>query len=325
MAKYTGTAGNDNYKYLGSGSISIYGYGGDDTLFGNGRNDSLSGGDGNDYLDGALGNDTMMGGRGNDTYVVESLGDRIIENANEGIDTVRSYISYSLGANLENLVLMGSAASGVGNALDNVITGNTLNNYLSGGAGNDTIYGASGKDTLLGGDGNDLLMGGSGNDTFITDSKYLSGDRGNDTIYGAFGKDTLLGGDGSDILVGKSGNDSLSGGNGKDILNGYGTSGTDFDTLTGGLGSDTFVFGGSWGVSYQGNGYATITDWDASSDFLEVLGDAKTHAYGSINYSLQTGNWTGNAAIDTGIYYGSDLIAVVQDSTNVSFDNVHWV
>ena len=78
----------------------------------------------------------MIGGIGNDTYVVDNAGDVVTENANEGTDTVQSAVTYTLGANVENLTLTGAAAiNGTGNALDNVLTGNSANNVLTGGAG----------------------------------------------------------------------------------------------------------------------------------------------------------------------------------------------
>ena len=80
------------------------------------------------------------------------------------------------------------------------------------------------------------------------------GTQGNDWLTGDTTNDTLKGGRGNDTLLGMAGNDKLCGGRGNDILNGYGTSGTEYDTLSGGLGHDTFVLGGSWGVSYLGNG-----------------------------------------------------------------------
>ena len=75
----------------------------------------------------------MRGGAGNDTYTVEHAGDVIAENADEGIDTVRSLsTSYTLSDHVENLVLMGTAARGTGNGLDNYLTGNGGNNTLEG-------------------------------------------------------------------------------------------------------------------------------------------------------------------------------------------------
>jgi Ca2+-binding RTX toxin-like protein len=133
----------------------------------------------------------------------------------------------------------------------------------------------------------------------------------NDSISGGSGNDSLSGWSGNDTLLGGSGDDELFGGNGNDRLDGYATSGTEYDDLYGGSGSDTFVLGGSWGVSYRGRGYATIKDWDIS-DWIEVRGSRS-------QYSLQTGNWKGGSATDTGVYFGTDLIAVVQDTTNVSF------
>jgi Ca2+-binding RTX toxin-like protein len=49
----------------------------------------------------------MQGGVGDDTYVVDEVGDKVLEAANAGTDTVRSGIDYTLGGNLENLVLTG--------------------------------------------------------------------------------------------------------------------------------------------------------------------------------------------------------------------------
>jgi Ca2+-binding RTX toxin-like protein len=109
----------------------------------------------------------MLGGAGNDTYVVNG-GDTITENANSGLDTVQSSITFTLGANLERLTLTGIGnTSGTGNTLANTILGNTGANTLNGGVGNDVVSGGVGNDALNGGAGNDTLTGGTGTDSFV--------------------------------------------------------------------------------------------------------------------------------------------------------------
>ena len=91
-------------------------------------------------LNGGLGADILQGGIGNDVYIVDDLGDAINEAPNEGTDTVQSSVTYTLGANVENLTLTGTAAlNGTGNALGNILTGNTAANTLNGGAAPATI------------------------------------------------------------------------------------------------------------------------------------------------------------------------------------------
>ena len=115
---------------------------------GNSNANVLDGLSGNDYLDGGSGNDTMVGGTGDDLYVVDSLGDVVTESAGDVTDWVNAYINYTLGANVENLILYGPATSGTGNDLDNYISTTVFNNNytLSGGAGNDALVGLGGSD-----------------------------------------------------------------------------------------------------------------------------------------------------------------------------------
>jgi len=154
----------------------------------------------------------MTGGAGNETYYVDDLGDTVVENTGEGTDTVRSSVTFTLGDNLESLVLTGSdAVNGTGNALNNSLTGNTGNNLLSGEAGNDYISADGGDDTLMGGEGNDTLVGGTGADA----------------MTGGVGNDSLIGGTGNDIYA-------FMQGDGQDKIN-------DYDTTTGN--SDKAKFG----------------------------------------------------------------------------------
>jgi len=78
----------------------------------------------------------MLGGAGDDIYGVDAAGDVVTEQAGEGSDLVQSSVTYTLGANVENLTLTGTGAiNATGNALDNMLTGNSSANVLSGGAG----------------------------------------------------------------------------------------------------------------------------------------------------------------------------------------------
>ncbi len=159
------------------------------TATGNSAANTIIGNDGRNVIDGGGGNDTMSGGKGDDTYYVYTSFDTVIENQNEGTDTViAKRDGYTLGANLENLTLAEGSTYlvGTGNALDNVINGNSYNNTLKGDLGNDLIYGNGGDDTIYGNGGDDTLDGGAGNDT-------LYGGYGHNTYWFGFG-------DGRDVI-----------------------------------------------------------------------------------------------------------------------------
>ena len=163
--------GDDNNNVLYGGQFEDY-------LSGGAGSDTLYGGLGNDTLDGGANRDVMIGGKGDDTYYVSNATDVIIENEDEGIDTVISDISYHLGNNVENLTIEGTRANvkAEGNNIGNIIIGSSVanelvgyggNDYLYGGDGDDTLYGGADDDTLVGGKGNDFVSGSTGNDTFI--------------------------------------------------------------------------------------------------------------------------------------------------------------
>jgi Ca2+-binding RTX toxin-like protein len=169
---YLNYLGVERFSVTGSSkNDSLSGGADSDTFSGGAGNDSLNGGDGSDSLNGGTGSDSLNGGNGNDVYVADSAGDMIAEALSAGTDTVQTSVTLTLGANLENLALTGTAAiNGTGNALNNSLTGNSANNTLNGGAGADTLIGGNGSDILVGGAGNDSLTGGAGSDSFLYDT-----------------------------------------------------------------------------------------------------------------------------------------------------------
>lgn len=157
--------GTDNVvasvSYALTGSVENLALSGGDAISGTGNvlDNQITGNAADNLLDGKAGNDTTVGGAGNDTYIVDMSGDVVIENAGEGMDTLKSSVTYTLSANVENLLLIGSAAiDGVGNVQGNVITGNSGINALAGGDGNDTIDGGAGADAIQGGAGQDSII-----------------------------------------------------------------------------------------------------------------------------------------------------------------------
>ena len=219
---------------------------------------NISGGSGNDILlgtelsdtiDGGLGNDAMSGLGGNDTYIVDSYGDEVNEYAGEGIDLVRSSVSYWLSANVENLTLTGTAYYGLGNELNNVITGNAADNYLSGGDGADNLSGGDGNDVLSGDRGDDVMIGGLGDDEYFVDSardQVLEGaGGGHDVVFSAVSfslaalsnvEDLEALGSGDINLTGNAQSNLLWGNDGDNILDG----GAGADEMYGGAGNDDY-------------------------------------------------------------------------------------
>lgn len=265
----------DNVERLTlTGASAIYADGNelDNIITGNSITNELYGNDGNDTLDGAGGNDYMEGGTGNDIYVVNSTGDEVYEYGEEGIDLVRSSVTYTLSENTENLTLTGTTAiSGTGNAEANILTGNS---------GINTLIGLGGNDSLDGGAGADTLKGGAGDDTYVVDnvSDVVTelASEGSDLVNASVtytlssevealtltGSSTIngTGNASANVIVGNSGNNALSGLAENDTLEGGG--GT--DTLTGGVGSDNYLMARTYGAD-------TIVENDAAAGNNDIV------------------------------------------------------
>jgi Ca2+-binding RTX toxin-like protein len=253
----------------GSGPINFTGYGNglNNLLVGNFGNDTLAGFEGNDTLDGGAGADMMYGGPGNDTYIVDNVGDRVLESSSaDGIDTIlTSLSSYSMNAVAEILTYTGSGNFvGQGNGNSNVLTGGAGNDSFFGNVGFDTIYGGAGNDTIDGGGHVDHLIGGAGDDTYMNaeagdviiedanggyDQLIISGSGMNmpanvekvsfandnaHVVNGNASNNMMIGAGGADSLRGFDGNDTINGNGGDDALEG----GAGNDSLSGGAGND---------------------------------------------------------------------------------------
>lgn len=281
-----------------TGGIRVVGSSGDDVLIGGDGNDVLWGGDGNDVLDGGRGLDDMSGGTGDDIYIVDDLGDRVIEHADEGVDSVETSLSeYQLAQHVEILRYAGSESfHGRGNSGANEISGGDHDDWLFGDDDDETDVEEVGADDF-GDEGPD-----HGTDTAVDHDEELQeasaldgGHSDSETlveealieILGAvpdvlvFIADTaelaraseagrsssvVKGTGSSDAIIGLGhGNDVIDGGKGNDWIDG----GAGDDTLIGGSGHDTFVF-------KPGFGNDVINDFGrggADSDLIMLRAD----------------------------------------------------
>jgi len=225
-----------NVENLGLRGLAVTG-------IGNELNNQIVGNAQNNVIDGGAGDDYMEGRSGNDTYTVDSVGDVVKESVNDGTDTVKSYISYTLGDNVERLTLLPtltptftgtisgttlnvtavSTASGtslplgVGQVITGTgITAGTTITGLGTGTGGTGTYTVSVSQTIgspatlqgildIDGTGNDLNNLITGNDG----NNVLDGGRGDDTLSGLGGNDSYYVDSSNDVVVETTGNDTV--------------------------------------------------------------------------------------------------------------------
>ena len=215
------------------------------TLRGNGLNNFIWGNQGNNYIDGVGGADFMIGYGGDDVYIVDNTGDIAYEEAGGGSDTVGTWVSFTLGANIENLQ---AAVTWSGQALH--LTGNSMSNYIWGTQGNDVIDGAGGADVMIGYGGNDIYFVDNSGDVTLEEANG-----GSDTVaatadhslaanienlqaanIGGSANLALTGNEQGNFIWGTQGNNVLAGRGGNDRIFGYG-------------GADQFLFNTAAGAA----------------------------------------------------------------------------
>lgn len=309
-----------------------------ESLTGSSFDDVLLGNDTGNVIDGGAGSDQLIGGLGNDIYSIDRSGDQVIEAAGGGTDTVRSTVSHVLGAQLENLVLLGTAnLNATGNASNNVLTGNGGSNRLDGAGGIDTAsYAAARSGVVVGLDRAGAQSTGAGIDTLLS-VENLVGSSYNDTLHGSAGTNALNGGNGTDTLsyaragaavtvslavataqaTGGGGTDTLAafenlsgsafadrltGSSGHNVIDG----GLGNDTMAGGLGNDTYLVNASTDVIVEAASGGTDSVRATASytlaaqlESLTLEGSASINATGNTLNNTIAGN-AGNNILNGG-------------------------
>lgn len=223
----------------------------------------------NDTLASSTSGHNLIGGAGDDTYVIGNASVSISENLGEGVDTiVTGLATFALptGGEIENLTYSGSTNfTGIGNALNNVITGGDASDTLSGGAGADTLIGGGGYDTASYNDATTALLfnfsgaspaisGIGAGDTFNSIEAFV-GTNYNDTVFFGSSTYTFNTGLGIDLVSYRFASSSVSVDVGSGLITGAEIfEGSAFDdSLIGTLGTEIFI-GGAGADNINGGG-----------------------------------------------------------------------
>ncbi|MCX7264062.1 MAG: calcium-binding protein, partial [Burkholderiales bacterium] len=317
---------------IAAGTSSVTGSIGADSITGSAGSDSIDGGSGNDTITGGLGSDSITASIGTDTITDFTVGaDQLTINAGAiaHVYTSGSNSYVNVVTNNGTLYIDGITAGGTQS-----ITGSTGRDSIVGGAYNDTITGGNGDDTISGGSGRNTINVDSGIDTItdfllsydtlnvssgataylyaftiangglvdyttITNSGTLYID-GSTTYSGTqiTGVEYIIGSTGADFIVGGRGNDTLYGGLGN-------------DTFTGGAGNDL--------IKVDANSTDTITDFNPSSDTLEIISGATARVYasGTVSYMTSVTN-DGKLYIDGSTTYTGTAITAAASITGTN-------
>ncbi|EGF90871.1 hemolysin-type calcium-binding repeat 2 copies family protein [Asticcacaulis biprosthecium C19] len=261
----------------------------------------------------------LNSGAGDDTYIVDSVDDVVVENFNEGTDTVFAFISYDLTDNVENLWLSGDAVlTGRGNALNNILTGNNTVNYLLGGLGDDTYYIQNSGDMVE-------EAHHQGTDTIYSTVSY--------SLFGRAVENFIMLGDDDLVVWGNSLDNLLVGNTGDNLFQGEAGA----DTMQGGDGNDTYIITATSDVvvELENGGYdlvqstARTTILSANIENLTLMGDPLYHqegtgnALGNILMSAHSGSSVlrGGAGNDT--YYLNGNFDFVEEEAGEGYDVIY--
>jgi T1SS-143 domain-containing protein len=311
-----GNAGNDVIDG-GNDADFIFGDAGNDLLIGGASNnavDTLNGGDGNDILRGGGGNDIIDGGNGidmidySDALAVGTSANHFLLGLSN-VQTIGGILIGSVGVDTYTGI-----EGVIGSSSNDFIDGNAEDNIIRGGAGNDRIDGMGGKDLIDFSDatgGMTFILPNSGNGATNTGGSSNAGGLGTDTYFNIEG------------VIGTNFNDTLTGNNSDNVFNhqGYagimGMGGDDkispnggADTLSGGLGHDTFIFTLADikdGTGATANHVVTIQDFTATN----VAGDPNAD-------TLDLSALLNNASNDANSL--SDYLHITSDGTNTSIE-----
>jgi Ca2+-binding RTX toxin-like protein len=282
---------------------------------GNSLNNVMTGNSFANTLDGGVGADTLEGQLGNDTYIVDNAADTIREAGGQGLDEVRTSVSYTLsaGADVETLRTTNDAGTGAinltGNTSGNTVIGNNGTNTLNGGGGNgDQLEGRGGNDTYIVGNGGVTIVesGGQGSDTVLSSVTYT-------LTTGADVENLRTNNDAGTVAINLTGNNTgniVTGNNGNNVLNGAGGN----DDLVGRGGQDQFLFNTAFDAA---NNVDRILDFNVADDTI-VLENAVFTTLVAGN--LAAGQFvTGAAAQDANdrVIYNSGTGALFYDSDGV--------
>jgi Ca2+-binding RTX toxin-like protein len=281
----------------GGAAYVVYGF---TSLIGSPQNDTLYGDADDNVINGVAGADLMVGNAGSDRFIVDDLGDQVVESRNwAGTDTVISSVDFSMGPqHIEDLHLTGSAVTGIGNGLMNTLIGSTQDNILDGGRNADILIGADGNDTYFVQDTGDVVIeerNEGTNDVVKSRVSYTLADNLEQLHLLTRNNIDGTGNELRNKLVGNMSDNVLNGGGARDILQGQG-------------GADTFVF----------DTYAVALETDRIVDFTtgedKIALDFGLGAAGVLSedaFLLANGS---NASADRALYGDEDR--VIYDATS---------